>query len=114
MKFLKIAGIALLVVGSVAANFTDVLIASYVSVAVAALGLALTIVGVWKESEKKSWKEILSLILFAVGGFLCGFSGFTEGTVTQIITAVFGAVALITGLITAFIKPKEEQKEVKK
>ena len=51
----------------------------------------------------------MAIVCFAVGGFLCGFAGFTDALVTQIITAVFGLVALIAGLIITFIKPKENK-----
>lgn len=98
----KIIGIILLVAGSVVSAFTDIAIADYISIAVAALGLALLIVATFNKSEKKTWKEIVAVILFAAGGLLCGFAGLVESTVTQVITLVAGAVALIIGLIATF------------
>lgn len=102
----KILGLVLIVAGSALAYFTTVPIAEYSGIAVAALGLALSIVGVLNKTEKKTWKEYVAIACFAVGGLLCGFAGFSDAIVTQVITAVFGVVALIAGLIVSFIKAK--------
>jgi len=102
----KILGLVLIIGGSALCYFTTIPIADGIGIAVAALGLALTIVGVLKKTEKKTWKEFVAIVCFALGGFLCGFAGFSEEIVTQVITAIFGVVALIAGLIVSFIKPK--------
>ena len=102
----KILGLVLIIAGSALAYFTTVPIAEYSGIAVAALGLALAIVGVLNKTEKKTWKEYVAVICFAVGGLFCGFAGFSEALMTQVITAVFGVVALIAGLIVSFVKPK--------
>ena len=103
----KILGLVLIIAGSALAYFTTIPVAEYTGIAVAALGLALAIVGVLKKTEKVTWKEYVAIILFAVGGLLCGFAGFTEALVTQVITAVFGVVALIAGLIVSLVKAKK-------
>jgi len=102
----KIIGLVLIIGGASLCYFTTVPIADGIGIAVSALGLALTIVGVLKKTEKKTWKEFVAIACFAVGGLLCGFAGFSEAIVTQVITAVFGVVALIAGLIVSLIKPK--------
>lgn len=102
----KIFGLVLIIAGSALAYFTAVPIVEYTGIAVAALGLALAIVGVLNKIEKKTWKEYVAIVCFAVGGLLCGFAGFSEDIVTQVITAIFGVVALIAGLIVSFIKIK--------
>lgn len=109
-NFIKILGLILLVGGSVLAMFTAIPVADYIGIAVSALGLALLIVSTLKKAEKKTWKEYVAVVLFALAGLCCGFAGFAENTVIQIATAVSGLVALIIGLITTF-SPKEVKKE---
>lgn len=111
-NFAKIAGIILLVAGTVIAVFTSIPIADYIAIAVDALGLALLVAATLKKPEKRTWKETLAVILFVIGGALCGIAGFAESTVTQLITVVFGAVSLIVGLIMA-INKKEKAVEKK-
>ena len=102
----KILGLVLIIAGSALCYFSTVPVADGTGIAIAALGLALTIVGTLKKTEKKTWKEYVAIACFAIGGLLCGFAGFSEAIVTQVITAVFGVVALIAGLIVSLIKPK--------
>ena len=106
-NFFKILGLVLIIAGSALCYFSTVPVADGIGIAVTALGLALTIVGVLKKTEKKTWKEYVAIICFAVGGLLCGFVGYSEAIVTQVITAVFGVVALIAGLLIS-LKPKEK------
>lgn len=107
-NFIKILGLVLVIAGSAFAAFTTIPVADYISIAVAALGLALLIVSTLKKAEKKSWKEYVAVALFAIGGLCCGFAGFAESTVTQLITAVAGVVALIIGLISTFISKEKK------
>lgn len=107
-KFFKILGLILIIAGSALASFTSIAIASYSGIAVAALGLAMSIVATWKGAEKKTWKEVVAIICFAVGGLLCGFAGLSEGILTQVISAVAGLVVLIIGIITALV-PKTDK-----
>lgn len=107
-NFMKILGVVLLIIGSVLAAFTKVPAAEYTGIAIAALGLATSIVAVWKSSEEKSWKEIVAIVCFAVGGLLCGFSQMTEQVITQLITTIVGVVLLVVGIITSIIKMNKE------
>lgn len=107
-KVFKIIGLVLVVAASIAAYFTDIAVANYIELAVGALGLALTIKGVWGKSEKKTWKEVFTIILFCIGAFLLGFAGVSESVVTQIITAIAGVVSLVIGVIVSFVKNKSE------
>ena len=106
-NFVKIAGIVLLIAGSALAAFTAIPVADGIGIGVAALGLALLIGSTLKKAEKKTWKEYVVVVLFAVAGLLCGFAGFAQETFTQIATAVAGIVALIIGLVLPMIKPKK-------
>ena len=111
-KVLKIIGLVLLVAGSAIANFTDIVVADYISIAVAAFGLALTIVGVWKSSEKKSWKELVGIICFSIAGFLCGVAGIAQDTMTTLITGIVAVVSMLIGILTTFVlKDKAEATE---
>ena len=98
-NFVKILGIVLLIAGSAVSVFSSIALVDYIGIAVDALGLALLIVGTLKKAEKKAWKEILAVILFAIAGFCCGIAGIAEGTVTQLATAIAGVLALIIGLV---------------
>lgn len=106
-NFFKILGVILIIAGSILAAFTEIPVAEYSGIAVAALGLALAIVSVWTSSSKKTWKEAVAIIAFAVGGLLCGFSQMSADTVSQLILAVFGVVSLIVGIIVTLVKSKE-------
>lgn len=108
-NFFKIMGIILIIAGSCLSVFTDVTTAEYVGIAMDALGLALAIIATWSKSEKKDWKVIVSVVTFAVGGFLCGIAGFADSNVSQIIMAVVGVVSLIAGLLTNLIKKKDSK-----
>lgn len=98
-NFIKILGIVLLLVGSAVSVFSSIPLVDGIAIGVAALGLALLIGSTLKKVEKKTWKDYLAVILFAVAGFLCGLVGFTEGLFTQIATTVAGLVALIISLV---------------
>ena len=104
---MKIAGIVLLIVGGVLVNLTSIPLADYIGIASAAFGLAFTIVGVWNTSEKKTWKEIVAIVCFAVAGFSLGFAGVSEEIMTKIITLIVGLVGLILGIIATIKKEKK-------
>ena len=107
-NILKIIGIVLLVVGSALSVFTTIPIADYIGIGLAALGLAALIVGTYKKAEKKGWKEIATIVLFAIAGFLFGFIGLSGDVMSQLAMAIVGVITLILGIISAFIpKPKD-------
>lgn len=108
-KLFKIIGIILLIVGVVVANYTKIPMADYISIAIAGVGFALTIVGVLKSTDKKTWKEYSVVIAFAVGGLCCGFAGLTEDTVLKVITAAVGLVGIILGLLISTVKVKDSK-----
>lgn len=101
-KILIIVGAVLVIAGAVTAAFTDVPVADYIGVAVAFVGAAVTCINVYKKSEKKDWKVILAIVLMAAGACLLGVAGVSANTVTEIVTAVVGLIALIAGLFVAF------------
>lgn len=99
-NFLKIIGIVLLVAGSSVAVFSTIPMADYLGIAADAFGFALLVGATLKKAEKKTWKEYLGVILFAVAGLCCGFAGLAESTMSQIVSLVSGLIALILGLIS--------------
>lgn len=107
MKFVKIAGIVLLIAGSALSVFTSIPIADYIGIGMAALGLAGLIVGTYKKAEKKGWKEIATIVLFAAAGLCFGFVGLSGDIMSQLAMAIVGVIVLILGLISAFI-PKSK------
>lgn len=106
-NFVKILGIILLIAGSALSVFTAIPLADYIGIGVAALGLAFLIGSTLKKVEKKTWKEYLAVILFAVAGFCLGFVGFTQELFTQIATGIAGIVALIAGLLIPTLAAKK-------
>ena len=100
-KVLKIVFICLVVAGAALAAFTDVSIAEYSGIALAFVGAAMACVTTWNKSEKKDWKVIVSIVLFAVGAFALGFAGVTGDAISKIIAAVGGVVLLIFGIISS-------------
>lgn len=106
-NFVKILGVILLVAGSVLGCFSTIAVADYIAIAVDACGLALLIGSTLKKAEKKTWKEYLCIVLFAIAGFCCGFAGIADTVIAQLSTAIAAVVALITGLIVSSIKAKK-------
>ena len=107
-KLFKILGPVLILIGSIVAYFSPVAIVDYIGIAVAALGLALSIVAVTKKASKIDGTVIVPIICFALGGFCCGIAGFSEDQMTSLVMAAFGLVGIIVGLIsTAFKKDKK-------
>lgn len=98
-KVLKIIFVVLVVAGAILAAFSDVPVVEFGGLALAFVGAALACVDVWRKSEKKDWKVIVSIVLVAVGAFGLGLAGVAGETVTTIISAVAGFVALILGIV---------------
>lgn len=103
-KLFKILGPVLILIGSAVAYFSPIAIVDYIGIAVAALGLAMSIVTVIKKAEKVDWKIILTVVCFAVGGFCCGIAGIAEDKMTTLIMAVVGLVGIVVGLIGTIAK----------
>ena len=99
-----IIAVICIIAGCVLGQFSTIAIVDYSAIALEAFGLTALIIGTIKKSEKKTWKEYTGVALFVVAGVCCAVAGLAEGTMTQIITAVAGLVALIIGLITVKLK----------
>ena len=106
-KVFKIIFICLLIAGSAVAAISDVPLVEYTGLAVAFLSAALACISIYKKSEKKDWKVIVSIVLIAIGAFALEFVGIGEDAITRIIAAVGGVVLLIFGLITSFATEKK-------
>lgn len=107
-NIVKIIGIVLLIAGSALSVFTTIPIADYIGIGLAALGLAALIVGTYNKAEKKGWKEIATIALFAVSGFCFGFVGLSGDVMSQLAMAIVGVITLIIGLISVFIPKSKE------
>ncbi|MBO7735856.1 MAG: hypothetical protein J6S67_25025 [Methanobrevibacter sp.] len=103
-KAWTIIAVICIIAGCVLGQFSTIAIADYGAIALEAFGLTALIIGTIKKAGKKTWKEFTGVALFVVAGVCCAVAGIAEGTMTQIITAVAGLVALIIGLITVQIK----------
>ena len=103
-NFFTIFGVIALVVGAAIANFTSIPFASYIGIFGEVLGTVLTIIGVWKKADKKTWKEAICVICFVVSAIFLAIAGVSKDIAVQIATAVAGLVALIAGLIVTFKK----------
>ena len=103
-KAWTIIAVICIIAGCVLGQFSTIAIVDYGAIALEAFGLTALIIGTIKKAEKKTWKEFAGVALFVVAGVCCAVAGIAEGTMTQIITAVAGLVALIIGLITVQIK----------
>lgn len=112
-NFILILGLIIIIVASVLSKFTDIPALDVGALIAAAAGFAMTVVSTYNKSEKKSVKEILTIILLSVGTILLIFAGQTEETVMAIYTGVIGLVVLIMGILSGVFsfkkidKPKE-------
>ena len=97
-KALKIICALLVVGGAVLAVFTDVPVLEFSALAVSFAGAAIAAIELYRKSEKKDWKVIVSIVLVAVGAFGLGFAGVAGDAISKIIAAVGGVVLLIFGL----------------
>lgn len=105
-RIFKIVGIILVVVGAAIAAFTDVGLADFIGIGVAATGLAVTCVATYKKSKSKDWKLVLSIVLIVIGSFGMILGGLADNLVTEIIASVFGLVSLIVGMVVAKVTSK--------
>lgn len=99
-KVFKYVCLAVVLIGTIVAFFSDVAIVEYSALAVAFVAAASACLSVWKKSEKKDWKTILAIILIAVGSFLLGLAGIPADNITKLIAAVGGVLLLIFGIFT--------------
>lgn len=106
-----ILGVIALIAGAVIANFTSIPFATYIGIFGEVLGVVFTIIGAWKKAEKKTWKEVVTIICFIIAAVCLGIAGVSKDIAVQIATAVAGVVALIVGLLATFIKTKKVEKK---
>ena len=99
-----IIAVICIIAGCVLGQFSTIAIADYSAIALEAFGLTALIIGTIKKAEKPGWKEFAGIVLFMIAGVCCAIAGMAEGTMTQIITAVAGLIALIIGLISVKVK----------
>ena len=99
-----IIAVICIIAGCVLGQFSTIAIADYSAIALEAFGLTALIIGTIKKAEKSGWKEFAVIVLFMIAGVCCAIAGMAEGTMTQIITAVAGLIALIIGLISVKVK----------
>ena len=88
----------------------------YLATAVLALSVLHAGLSIRRRSEHKRRVTAAVLLLTALsvaaGAFLLGFGGFSQDTMTMIITAVCGLVAVIAGLIASGVQRKNTQEQL--
>lgn len=110
-NFLLILGLVFVVAGVVFAYLANFQSADICAFAVVMFGAGLAACQLWnkRDTAKKTWLSVLSLVLMGVGAFLLGFGGFSQDTMVTIITSVFGFVAIIASLIIAAMQSKVQK-----
>lgn len=101
-------GLGLIIAATILGAFTDVGVASWLELAGFAAGLATCAVSIVKKQEKKDWKMWVALVGVIVGTILLVWAGIAEDTIKSVISAVFGLVVLVTGLLPVLLPKKEK------
>lgn len=110
-NILLIIGVILVVAGCILGTFANFPASDIVGFAVTMLGAGVAAWQMWskRDKSKQTWLSVLSIVLVAAGAFLLGFGGFSQDTMTMIITAVCGLVAVIAGLIASGVQRKTQE-----
>lgn len=104
-KMILIIGVALVCLGVVISQFSDIAVVEVSGFAVAVLGAAVMADKILDKADPKNRvKTLISLVCIAIGSILLAFAGISEATLTQLITGVSGLVILIFGIIFSGIK----------
>lgn len=106
-KIVLIIGVAIIIASTILAAFTDV--ANDIPALIGtAFGLGLEIMAVWKKSEKKNGLVLAAIICAVIGGLCCAFAGLSEATVTSLVIAVAGLVALLVSIFMGLFAIKKK------
>lgn len=110
-NILLVIGIVLVVAGCILGTFANFPASDIVGFAVTMFGAGIASWQMWskRDKSKQTWLSVLSIVLVAAGAFLLGFGGFSKDTMTMIITAVCGLVAVIAGLIASGVQRKTQE-----
>lgn len=110
-RVLLIIGLIVLIAGVIISNFAKFPLADVLGYAITMFGPGLAVAGMYEKRDPavKTWVVWLSIILVGLGAFVLGFAGVAEDTVKTIITAVFGLVVIIAGLIVPVVIPKNKK-----
>ena len=110
-RVLLIIGLIVLIAGVIISNFAKFPLADVLGYAITMFGAGLAVAGMYEKRDPtvKTWVVWLSIILVGLGAFVLGFAGVAEDTVKTIITAVFGLVVIIAGLIVPVVIPKNKK-----
>ena len=108
-RVLLIIGLIVLIAGVIISNFAKFPLADVLGYAITGAGLAVAGMYEKRDPAVKTWVVWLSIILVGLGAFVLGFAGVAEDTVKTIITAVFGLVVIIAGLIVPVVIPKNKK-----
>lgn len=105
-KILMIVGVLVVIISTIFGALTDVAndIPSLIGTA---FGLGLEIIAIWNKSVKKNWMVVTAIICASIGGLLCAFAGLSESTVTSLVVAIAGVVALLISIITGIFAAKK-------
>lgn len=110
-RVLLIIGLIVLIAGVIISNFAKFPLADVLGYAITMFGAGLAVAGMYEKRNPavKTWVVWLSIILVGLGAFVLGFVGVAEDTVKTIITAVFGLVVIIAGLIVPVVILKNKK-----
>ena len=111
-RILLIIGLIVMIVGVIVSNSAKFPLSDVLGSAVTMFGAGLAVASMYEKRDPsvKTWVVWLGIILVGLGAFILGFAGVAEDTVKTIITAVFGLVVIIVGLIVPVVVPKKALK----
>ena len=104
-RVLLIIGLIVLIAGVIISNFAKFPLADVLGYAITMFGAGLAVAGMYEKRDPDG----KTFILVGLGAFVLGFAGVAEDTVNTIITAVFGLVVIIAGLIVPVVIPKNKK-----
>lgn len=105
-KIWAIIAVAVLIAASVLAYFTTISAVKYTALCVASFDYGIIVMSTIKTATKKTWREYLCVGLFILAGLLFAVVGFSKDSLTQLIAGISSVIALIAGLLVAFIPKK--------
>ncbi len=110
-NFILVLAIFMIIIGICFCYFAKWELADIEGFALTMFGSGLAASAMWnkRDPNKKIYISIVGIVLIGAGGFILGFGGFDKGTLSVIISSVFGLVAIIAGLIITAMQAKNQK-----
>ena len=105
-NILLLIGVLVVIASCVLGYFTDIA-GDLPTLIGTAFGLGIEIVAIWVKSEKKNGLVVAAIICAVIGGVCCAFAGLAEGTLTTLVSAIVGIIALLVSIFTTVITAKK-------